>query len=138
MRKIINFSLYVLVCLLFWNIVKLWFVALYYHAWRFKTKNGKHTSIVNYLKAHKPVCFLHSYFLSVTQQYKHRKTKSTSAIHPAITENMKDLLVKCTLHISMCKSHSASISAMLNTFYNILAIRSVLVIFISRTEAITH
>ena len=44
--------------------------------------------------------------------------KSISAIHLAITENLKDLIVKCT-HISMHGSHSISISA-LQTHYIIL------------------
>ena len=30
-----------------------------------------HTLMVNYWKAHKPVCFVHSYVLSITQQYIH-------------------------------------------------------------------
>ena len=30
------------------------------------------TSMVNYWRAHKPICFICSYALSVTQQYKHR------------------------------------------------------------------
>jgi len=60
--------------------------------------------------------------------------KSTSAIHPAIMENMKDSLVKCTPHILMRESHNASISAMLNSFHNITAVRSVSAIFLSHTE----
>ena len=49
--------------------------------------------------------------------------ESTSAIHPAITKNMEDLLVKLTPHISMRKSHNAS---MLNSFHNNIAVRSVM------------
>ena len=44
--------------------------------------------------------------------------KSISAIHPAITENMKNMLMKHVAHISIHKSHNASISAMSNLFQN--------------------
>jgi len=63
--------------------------------------------------------------------------KSTSAIHPAVTESMKDSLVKRPPHILMCESHNASISAMLNSFHSIITVISVSVIFVPRTEAIT-
>jgi len=33
-----------------------------------------HASMVNYWKTHKPICFIHSYVLSVTQQYKYKTT----------------------------------------------------------------
>jgi len=59
--------------------------------------------------------------------------KSTSAIHPAIAENMEDSQ-KCTPHISISESHNTSVSAILK---NIIAVRSVSVIFMLRTEAIT-
>ena len=45
--------------------------------------------------------------------------KSISAIHPAITENMENILVKCAPHILIRESHNASISAMSNSFHNI-------------------
>ena len=45
--------------------------------------------------------------------------KSTSAIHPAITENTENILVKRTPHISIRESHNASISPMSNPFHNI-------------------
>ena len=52
--------------------------------------------------------------------------KSTSAIHPAITENTEDSFVRQVPHISMCESHNALITAMLNLFHNnIIAVRSV-------------
>jgi len=41
--------------------------------------------------------------------------KSISAIHPTITENMKNMLVKHTPHISMRESHNISILAMSNS-----------------------
>jgi len=74
--------------------------------------------MVIYWTAHKPVRFVRSYALSVTQQYKHRRT---SAIHPTIMKNTEDLLMKCMLHISMRKSHNAS---MLNSFHNNITVRS--------------
>ena len=61
--------------------------------------------------------------------------KSTSAIHPAITENMEDSLMKHAPHISMRESHDAWISTMSNSFHNITAVRSVSAIFVSHTEA---
>jgi len=64
--------------------------------------------------------------------------KSTSAIHPAITKNTEDSLVKCASLISMRESHNALISAMLNSLHNILAVRGVSVIFLSHTEAIVR
>ena len=66
--------------------------------------------------------------------------KSTSAIHPAITENIEDSLVMHVPHISLYESYNALISAISNSFHNIIAVRSVLVIlnFVSCTEAITH
>ena len=39
--------------------------------------------------------------------------KSIAAIHPAITKNMENILVKRVPHISICESHYTSISAML-------------------------
>jgi len=51
--------------------------------------------------------------------------KITSAIHPAITENMEDSLVKHTPHISMRESHNVPISATLNSFHNIITVKSV-------------
>jgi len=47
--------------------------------------------------------------------------KSISAIYPAITENMEYMLVKRAPHISIRESHNASISAMLNSFHNIVS-----------------
>ena len=64
--------------------------------------------------------------------------KSTSAIHPAITENTEDSLMKRAPLITMRESHNASISAMLNSFYYIIAVGSISAIFMSHTEAIMH
>jgi len=50
--------------------------------------------------------------------------------------NTEDSLVKRAPHISMHESHTASISALLNSFHNITAVRSVSAIFVSRTEVI--
>ena len=47
---------------------------------------------------------------------------------------MEDSLVKRAPHILMRESHNASISAMSNSFHNIIAVRSVLAIFVSCTE----
>ena len=48
--------------------------------------------------------------------------KSISAIHLAITENTKNIiLVKRAPHISIRESHTVSISAMSNSFHNIVA-----------------
>ena len=67
--------------------------------------------------------------------------KSISAIHPAITENTENMLVKHASHISIRESHNtldnSSISAMSNLFHNILAwhnTRNTTAIFMSRTE----
>ena len=38
------------------------------------------TSMVWYWKVHKPVCFIHSYVLSVTQQYKQKKNSIKSIL----------------------------------------------------------
>ena len=61
--------------------------------------------------------------------------KSISAIHPAITENTENILVKRAPHISIRESHSVSISAMVNSFHNIISNEKCLM---SRTEAISH
>ena len=63
--------------------------------------------------------------------------KCISAIHPAITENAEDLLVKCAPQISMHESHNALILTMLNPFHSIMSVRIVSAIFVPRTEAIT-
>ena len=64
--------------------------------------------------------------------------KSISAIHPAITENTENMLVKCTPHISIRESHNVLISAIPNSFHNIVSMRSgsASAIFMTRTEAI--
>ena len=62
--------------------------------------------------------------------------KSISEIHPAITENTENTLVKCATYLDT-RNHKASISAMLNSFHNIVTMRSASAIFMSRTEAIT-
>jgi len=47
---------------------------------------------INYWNTYKPVCFVLSYVLSVTQQYKQKNCiKRISEIHPAITENMENI-----------------------------------------------
>jgi len=61
--------------------------------------------------------------------------KGISAICSAITENTESILVKCTPQIR--ESHNASISAMSNSFHNIVSKRSASAIFMSHTEAIT-
>jgi len=85
--------------------------------------NGK--PISQYASYAAMFCPLHS-SISIKQH------KSTSAIHPAITENAKDS------HILMHKSRNALILAILNSFHNITAVRSVSAIFVSCTEAITR
>jgi len=63
--------------------------------------------------------------------------KSISAIHIAIMENTEDPLVKCMpYNFLMHESQNVSISAMSNSFHNIMAVRSVSAIFVSRAEAI--
>jgi len=48
--------------------------------------------------------------------------KSIPAIHPAITENMEAILVKHMPHTgSIRESHNASISALSNSFHNIVS-----------------
>jgi len=64
--------------------------------------------------------------------------KNTSAICPAIMENTEDSLVECPPHTLMREIHNALISAMSNSFHNIIAVKSVSVIFVSCTEAIMH
>ena len=44
--------------------------------------------------------------------------KSISAIHPAITENTENSLMKCVPNISIRGSHKTSISAISNSFHN--------------------
>jgi len=51
-------------------------------------------------------------------------------------ENYEDSLVMRTPQILMGESHNTSISAISNSFHNIIAARSVLAIFASHTEAI--
>ena len=53
------------------------------------------------------------------------------SIHPTIMENMENSLVKYMPHTSICESHNASISAMLNLFHNI---RSASVVFLCHTK----
>jgi len=48
--------------------------------------------------------------------------KSTPAIHPAITGNKEDPLVKRVPRISIHESHNASILTMSNSFHNIKAV----------------
>ena len=74
-------------------------------------------------------CPLHR-SISIEQHEKHLYT-----IHPAITENMEDSLVKQAPHILMSESHNASISAMSISFHNIINVRSVSVIFLSPISA---
>ena len=129
-------------------------------------------SIINYRNTGKPVYFVLSFVVFVTQAK--NSMKSIFAIHPAITENTENMLVKrmpqrlitgkpisqyasysamfCPLHsnigkeqheqhlcnpsshygkygdilmkraphILICESHSISISAMVNSFHNII------------------
>ena len=63
--------------------------------------------------------------------------KSISAINPAIGENTENSLMKHVPHISIRKSHNASISAMSDSFHTIVSMRDASAIFMSRTEAIT-
>ena len=70
-----------------------------------------HALMVNYWKVHKPICFVHSHVLSVTQRYKRRTT--WKAPLQSIMENTENSLVKCPPHISklweclsdICVSH---------------------------------
>ena len=82
-------------------------------------------------------CPLHS---SISIQEQHNKAPLQSiqplSIHPAIMKNIEDLLVMHAPHISMHESHNALISAILSSFHNIIAVRSVSAIFVSHTEAI--
>ena len=43
-----------------------------------KEKWKAHALRIDYLKAHKPVCFVLSYVLSITQQYKQRTARKAS------------------------------------------------------------
>ena len=43
--------------------------------------------------------------------------KSISTMHPAITENTENILVKRASHISIRESHNTSISTMSNSFH---------------------
>jgi len=52
-------------------------------------------SIINYRNTDKPVCFVLNFAAFVTQAK--NSMKSISAIHPAITENMKNTLMKRAL-----------------------------------------
>jgi len=94
-------------------------------------------SRINNRNAHKLVRFVCSFVISVTQLYKPRITwkASLQSIHP-IRENTEDSLLKYTPRISIQESHNVSISAMLNWFNKIIAVRSVSAIFRSRAEAI--
>jgi len=47
--------------------------------------------------------------------------KNISTTHPTITENMEDIFMKCAPHILVCESHNDSISAMSNSFHNIIS-----------------
>jgi len=101
-----------------------------------KNKNDKHTPqwlkpISQYALYAAMFCPLHS-SISIEQH------KSTSAIHSDITENTENSLAIHALHVSMCESHNPLISEISNSFDNIIAVRSVSVIFVSRTEAITQ
>ena len=63
--------------------------------------------------------------------------KSISAIHPAITKNMEDMLVKCApIHVS---EYVKAITPQFQQCRNIVrhSMRSASAIFMSRTEAIT-
>ena len=69
----------------------------------------------------KPISQYASYsamFCPLIQQYKHKKHL---CIHPAITENTENILVKRAPHISVRESHNASISSMSNSFHNIVS-----------------
>ena len=48
-----------------------------------------------------------------------KQHENISAIHPAVMENMENILVKRAPHISIFESHNASISAISNLFHNI-------------------
>ena len=61
--------------------------------------------------------------------------KSISAIHPAITENAKNSLVNRMPHILIHESHNAPISAMSNSYHNIISMRGTSAIFIFHTDA---
>ena len=50
-----------------------------------------------------------------------KQLESISAIHPAITENVEDLLMKFMSNISICESHNTTIPAMSNLFHNSLS-----------------
>ena len=72
-----------------------------------------------------------------TAIYAQSSMKSISAIHSATRENAENSLLKYTLHISMCESHKAWISTMLNSSHFMRnSMRSVSEIFLLHTEAI--
>ena len=62
--------------------------------------------------------------------------KSIPAIHPTITDNTENILVKRTPHILIHESHNVSISVMANSFHNIISKAKHSSIFMSHTEAI--
>jgi len=47
--------------------------------------------------------------------------KSIFAIHPAITENTENMLMKCVPHFLIHESHNVSISAMSSLFHSIVS-----------------
>ena len=61
---------------------------------------------------------------------------SCIVVHPGILENTEDSLIKHAPYIVIYENHNASISAMLDSFHNIIAVRSVSAIFMPRTKAI--
>ena len=77
----------------------------------FAGKNSWRVSIITYRNTDKPVCFVLSFVAFVTQAK--NSMKNISAIHPAITENMENTLVKCAPpKINYWKAHNTSYSAM--------------------------
>jgi len=117
-HKLHFFSLYLFVYL-FENIIFSWFICAYC----FKRKNGWRASRINYWNTHKPVRLVLSYVLSVTQQYKQRTAwkASLQSIQPSRNIRRIATLVKRTPHILIGKSHNTSISAISNSFHNILS-----------------
>ena len=73
------------------------------------------SSIINYRNTDKPVFFILSFVAFDTQ------AKNSIKVSPAIMENTENILMKRTPHISIRKSHSVSISAMANSFHDIIS-----------------
>ena len=95
------------------------------------------TTMANYWKAQKPVCFIRNCLLrssiSIEQYKKHLCNLSCH-----YRKYGRFTRVARAPYTSMRENHNASILAISNSFHNIIAERSVSAIMMSCTEAITH